>query len=602
MATGLPTLYFQNSTGDLEHILGGKGELKVTIGAGFHYLLAGWTALAGNGAFTARLFVSLSSLAVALILFRLGHLLFHSAWAGFFAALWWILDSCVVEGARQLRPDIPTVLAFLSAVWIIWEAGGKRKWALAVAGLLMGFGMTMHPVGCIFVPGVVASIFFSDAFRNFRWRGLPGFILGALTFLLPYAIYLFLNQTDLRVMLELNSAQRVIPDLGYFPRIVAAIKGAYPNAYQLKIGTGHLVFFFSALVSAFVIPSRPMKWAAVSFLAALGLLPFLGRDYFNFLYLIHLWPWLFLIGGGLFGFLISRLRNRAGMIRTVLALVFLGYGLIAFKTYGAQAAELSRWQIAGYDQVIQPFVRMIPRAAIVIGTPNAFPMVEASRGSFLHNQMYLQWKPGYLRYPVSVEREGSHVKSFVFNGDVLKDLSKTSRPVYFHLDMYDWAWNIYYPFGNRYALSFAQLRENLNQWFELVGISYSRQRGRTELWKFKVSQNAPSNNKTPVFVEGREIEIQDSVPFEPSQDGGVFHAETGARYWLDMEIRCDGGAQAILWIEGKPYEKYFDASSRVPMDLVLEAKSSVIKIHVQNLSKSGNVIVESARLRKVKPL
>lgn len=595
LTSGLPTTRFHNSNEDLEEILRGKGRLIITLGAGFHYLFALWVSVLGPSSLVARLFPSICSLVFALLLFRLGTLLFRSGWVGFFAALWWILDSSVTQAARQLRPDIPTALAFLSACWILWEFGQTKRGSLFLAGIITGLGMTMHPVGMIWLPGLALSFYYSGAWSRWRGRGLAVFVLGASFLLAPYAFYLFLNKSDLLTMIGLNAIQRPIPKLNYFHHLLELFKGAYPNAYQLKIGFFQNALYLIAFIVFFILAlgkenkSNPgLKCSVFSSAACVLLVPFLARDYFNFLYLVHVWPWIFILGAGFVVRCVQRKLALAGLVAL--------YGILFFGIYATEAGEWARWKIAGYDDVIRPLGRRVENHSFVIGTPNGFPIVEAAESTFIHNKMYTQWLPDYERYPVKVERQGSHCLTYAFDQEVLSDLARTGKPVYFHLDMYDWAWNLYYPFGSRYANSYVELKEGLEGLFNLEAVSYSRQRGRIELWRYGRRAARPPH----VFVEGRPVEFTESRSFEPESELKSVSLEPGEWYWLEMKIRSIDGAVAVVSLNGKAYEKYFDAAIPAPLDYVFRAAQSKLELGISNLMQKGRIVTESVRLKKIR--
>jgi 4-amino-4-deoxy-L-arabinose transferase-like glycosyltransferase len=236
---GYPSSCLFDSRPETESILGGSGRLEIVIGVGFHYLNAGWTWLVGESAAGERAFSSVSGLVVALLLLRIGSLVGKGSWAGVLAALFWILDPSVNVAARTVRLDVPTAAVYLAAAWVGIELG-SRVWARVASGLLLGLGLTMHPVGAIAAPAVVfLALARTDGPWRARARSLAPFALGALVALAPYVALVVARLDQVREMLGVHAAHRSLPELGWVGRLRAFFLGQHVNAFSAAVGTPH---------------------------------------------------------------------------------------------------------------------------------------------------------------------------------------------------------------------------------------------------------------------------------------------------------------------------------------------------------------------------
>ena len=618
---GRPSQPLFDARPETVEVLGGEGRLHIAIAAGYHYLIAAWTALTGPGATRARLPGSLAALVVALLLLRLGHRLSGSWTVGALAATWWILDASINQAARTMRPDVPTAAAYLAAACVALEAGRRAPGRLA-AGLLLGLGLTMHPVGAVSAPGV---LFFAWAGRDEAepWpRTLLPLLAGAALPLLLYAGLLASAWDDVQIMLALHAEHRILPDLSYPAHLWAFLSGQYQNRYTMTLGLWRPLVLCLGVATAAALAlagsrlgpgvGRRLRPAVLACLAALLALPLLGRDYFNFLYLSNVFPWVFLAGAlGLHEGLCALARRRWAP-RPALPLTVVGvlWGLAGLYAYGVDAERLHRAGVASYDAVSQALALSVAPGSYVLGTPNASHVTRAADAIYLHNDVYFMHRPDYERYPVAAERDGSHLLSYRLQPDVLERLRGTGRPVYFHMDMWDWGWNAYWPWGRRYAASFAQLRADLERYFALRAVAFTFDRGRVELWEY-AGPDAP-----PAFYdEDRPVELGPPLASPVTFPAGATIAalrdqplqlasvatRPGERYWLRAWIRCEGTAVGHLALDGVSLSRWFDAAVAVPFDHVHTARGERLDVSLLPNDGEGHVVVERLEVRPVVP-
>ena len=589
--------------------LGGAGRLDVVLQPGYYYSLAAWAAFAGESVSAARMFPGLSALAAALMLLLIGQRLTRSAWVGALAAVLFVLDGSVTVAARTVRPDVPTAAAYLSAAWVLLQFG-TRTWGRALGGVLAGVALTMNPVGAVALPAVWIMLWFGRDPAERPLRVLAPFLFGVAPFAIAYAVFLGAKWPHVQTMLALHGMQRPMEEVGYVERLAAFWSGQYPNTYMQAMGTPYQVVLGIGLAAAPIVGAlrRPGVLAAgLSAISAILLLPLLGRDYGNFVYLCGVLPWVYLayssVVAAAAGYLVG-LRWK-GRIAEVLAAAMVAASAVAATVAGIGAYTLDAGEFASngatpFEATDAALTAHVERGSWIIGTPNALSMVRATDSAYVHNDLFVQWRPEYATYPVRVWRDGSHLRAFEFDREVLEKMSRTA-PVYFHMDMFDWGWNAYSPHGG----SVVQMRAGLEAGFHLVARAFAYPRGAVELWRFGSGGSAPA-----YYDEGRAVRLGEPVftgtmhvsDFDtPTRqvDVATLDVRAGQRYWITAWIKSGGSAVAALCLDRVPLPKYFVAHEAIRMDSVNAPKTDRWTVSLFLIGGTGDVVLE---IRPVEPL
>lgn len=566
--------------------LGGSGRLDVVMQPGFYYALAAWTGVAGEGVSAARMFSGSAALVAALMIFLIGERLTQSVWPGALAAVLFVLDGSVNVAARTVRPDVPTAAAYLCAAWVLLQFG-TRTWGRALGGALTGVALTMNPVGAVALPAVWIMLWLGRDPAERPLRVVAPFLFGAAPFAIAYAVWIGVKWPHVETMLALHAIQRPMAEMGYFGRLAAFWSGQYPNTYMRTMGIPFQLLLGTALLGSLAARRHARTLAAgLSAVAAILLLPIVGRDYGNFVYLCGVMPWVYLAAA------VVPVRGR----RVVAGGALLVSAAVGLHAYIADAGEFESAPIEATDAALAAHVE---RGAWILGTPNALSIVRATDSTYVHNDLFVQWRPEYASYPVRVLRDGSHLRAFAFDRDVLETMSRTA-PVYFHMDMYDWGWT-------KYGAAVVQMRRGLEADFSLVARAYTYPRGAVELWRFG------SGGTPATYDEGRAVRLGEPV-FEgemrasdfsaPSRqvDVATLDVQAGRRYWITAWMRVTGDAVGALCLDHVPLPKYFVAHEAIRMDSVNAPKTDRWTVSLFLIGGTGDIVLERLEIRPVEPL
>ncbi len=223
-------------------------------------------------------------------------------------------------------------------------------------------------------------------------------------------------------------------------------------------------------------------------------------------------------------------------------------------------------------------------------------------------RQYVQYLPPYERYPVHATFDGSHLTSYEFDLALLDELDRAGERVFYVFDMWDWAWNVYAPFG-RYAASYRAGQAVLDARFLPVVRIFTRDRGWIVLYRYGRPPGAPTSGAA-VFVEGRAVSLDPEVPprataetggkiipAEPARVG-QWDLEPAAEYWLHADVAVFSGLVVPVW-NGRSLSRFLDASVPVPIDLIVRGDQGTLSL--VPYPPSTAMRIESLSLRRVRP-
>lgn len=621
-----------DSTPTLERVFHGRGSFTPALSAGFYVGLGLWFDAVGVGIRQARMFVWILGLVVVAEVVILGWR-WWNPWVGAAAGLLVALDGSFWYASRQVRPETFTMAAFLGAASLlsIADEQRRRQWA-PLAGALFGLGLTGHPMGAVAAPVVILVPFVSgggpDAHERRRFL-LPALMLG-----LAYAAFLFIHREGVLANLRLHAEQRALgtPSLsevaarealrygeGYWSEFAQGLGRALARAAW--IGWGLLVV--AAVVARArdrrsVEPGPRARDASVmAFFAAgpaiiMAGLAVLARDR-NYLYLLHHLPWLFLAGAAgpvalaraVAPVPAARAARMAGALGAVALVVIGGLGVRAYRHDTAPQREAA---VMSYEQVEVLLTRYLPEGALVIGNETAWLATRAARAQFVFAKQYVQYVPPYERYPVHSTFEGSHLTSYAFDLSLLREMDAVGLAVFYVLDMWDWAWNVYFPFG-RYAGSYRSAQETLQTHFTPVLRIFTRDRGWIVLYRYGRAPGA-APPRDDVFVEGRrfalgnDLEPRAPVPLGAARPASAaspvaeWDLERGAMYWMHGDIAVEQGLVLPVWND-RVLGRLIDAPVAVPIDAIVRGRRG--RLGLLPYPSPSRVRIDALRLRQLQP-
>jgi hypothetical protein len=607
----LPTGLF-DSTPALTAALGGEGSHVISMRASFFYALAGWFKIFGVGIAQARFFVYFMSLVSVVLVFFIGSMWFN-AWVGFAAAIALTLDSNVWYSAREVRPESFTLACYLASALILSIRSEKWRWDLApVAGAFFGLGVAGHPVGFVSAPIVLCVPFFVFQGMPDR-RYLFRFLLPALLIATIYVGFIAIHWQEVLLEINLNSAQRAYKPLTFLERIDKEWDrywSTYWNYYNLYFRTigcyvrvlawcGWLLLLLSGIIRLF----KKQKMVLSSWLFVLSvpcvvvMLSFLGRDN-NFLYLFNFYPWLYLSGAaGIYMVgqqLIDKQREAVVIAGVAFSFLFIGiWGVCGTYIYVSEAAVYRDNSVMSYSTIEDLLASEIKNGSFVIGAPTSWLAARRAGAEFIFSKQYLQKIPNYLKYPVRSEfTEASHLAAYDFDYNVLREISDVGKNIYFVYDTWDWAWNLYAPFG-RFAATSMRVIDQLRMWFKPVLTIYSKDRGFVRLYIFDENKLEEGDEEI-IYLEGQPYRVlaelrpegnvlHGSFPLKSSQQLEVARYKTnpGRYYWLHMETAKLSGEHYVnvLW-NGRYMGRAVDSLTTIPIDIIAKTDSSLSLIAI----------------------
>jgi hypothetical protein len=257
-----------------------------------------------------------------------------------------------------------------------------------------------------------------------------------------------------------------------------------------------------------------------------------------------------------------------------------------------------------FEQVEALLVRGLPERALVIGNETCWLAARAARAQYVFARQYVQYVPSYARYPVHSTFEGSHLTSYQFDLPLLSELDAAGVPVFYVCDMWDWAWDIYAPFG-RYAQAYRDARDVLDQRFTPVLRVFTHDRGWITLYRY----GRPPGPLAPVhevFVEGRPFVLGPDVPArDPGSERtgagevAAWELDPSLTYWLHGDVAVDGGLAVPVW-NGTPLNHFLDAPVPVPLDAVVRGRPQG-RLSLVPYPPSTPVRIEGLAVRALRP-
>ena len=598
------TLPLFQSTPALAAAFHGEGELTPGLGAGFHVALALWFKIFGTGIRQARAFVYCMGLVVLVGVFYLGTR-WGSLWVGLTAALLLTLDSNFWYASRQVRPESFTDATYLIAACLLSLRTERwRQWIPEVAGGVAAVGICGHPVGIAMAP-IVASVPFFHEGKSARVRYLLRALWPTLLVLIPYVVFLMWHWQGVQENLALNTLHRHIHPLTFTERIVKEWErygGAYGNVYSLAVGM--LLKKVCAMLwglLAVVVCVRALGKSGIGRSVEPGLVLFagapllvilimaiLGRDN-NFLYLTHFFIWLYLgaAAGARVAARVLLSRGRAAL-RVVTGLTGCGLvsllGVTGVHYYSKDLGPYVQHRVMPYEEIEKLLAAHLIAGAFVIANENAWLAVKAADAEFVFNKQYVQILPRYEHYPVRAVHEGSHLVDYGLDIELLRELQRRGIEIFYITDMWDWAWNLYAPFGRRYSESYLRLKQQLEEFFVPVLRIYTRDRGLVSLYRF--GPHAPEGvSNSILYLEGVPHRVGGAVPDDlglqtkaevrvPTGGGIIpvaqYQVKPGRPYLLTSALRVVEGSTVVLAWDGRS-QVGVDARNAVPIEHVVYA-------------------------------
>ena len=615
-----------DSTPLLETLFQGRGRFTPALNAGFYVSLGLWFEAFGVGIAQARAFVYLMGVIAVLEVLFLGWR-WWNPWVGAIAALFVALDGTFWYASRQVRPETFTLAAMLGAAGILSARPARRARWIPAAGCLFGLGLTGHPVGAIAVPIVVLLPFVSAPPTS---RERRAFLVPAAVIVLAYAAFLAAHYDGVLTNLRLHAAQRA---LGTEDLADVASREAlrYTEGYWSGFaqGTGRLLRRAAWVGWALLVlvtltawwrgrrartPMGGMLATAALFAAApafaMAGLALLGRDR-NFLYLLHHLPWLALAGAA-GPVAVARVAvptswmpqtRLVGFVAGLAALLVVA--ALGVRDYRRDTAPQREAAVVPYERIEAILAAHIPEGALVLGSETAWLAARQARAHYVFAKQYVQYLPEYARYPVDSAFDGSHLTRYEFDLPLLDELSAAGHDVYFVSDMWDWAWNVYAPFG-RYAESFRGAQATFDARFTPLLRIFTRDRGWVILQRYGRAPGRGESRET-VFVEGRRVEFGAVIPSRSTPSTGA-HVETSgaplaeweldprATYWLHGEFAVEGGLAVPVW-SGMALPRFLDARQAVPLDAMVRGGDG--RFALVPYPSPGRIAIDALRLRPI---
>jgi hypothetical protein len=617
------------STPALTKAFGGEGSFTPALDSGFYVAEALWFRIVGIGIRQGRMFSFVLGMGVVVAVYILGTQ-WVNAWVGLTAALLLALDSTFWYAARQVRPETFTAGAYLCGASLLSIRSDRaRNWRMALAGAAIGAGLCGHPCGAVMAPVVLSLPFISP--RGWRRpRDLAGLAAPIALLLLAYGVFLAWHWDGVREAMRLHDVHRGIHPLALGERWRHEwdrYGGGYANVYSQVLGVrlraaafgGWLLLLGSLLVRGLGRqPSRPGEriLAVAPAVIMLGL-AILGEDN-NFLYLVHLYPWLYLAAAaGLAA--AARLALPWPQAMKWVALAGCGLtGALAVAGVLSYRRELIPFDVRPaipYEEIERLLASQIAPGAFVIGTENVWLAARSARAEFVFDQQYPARLPAYSRYPVHARFDGSHLLDYSLDVALLRTLSEAGTPVYYVSDAWDWRWNAYAPYG-RYAASFRQLTDQLKVSFAPVMRIHTRTRGLVSLYRLRpwgvgeepdapiIYVESERYREGPV-VEGRSgisLPAKVSLPNVGRAEPVLEWAVTpGQPYWLHLELHLLRGEMVVPVWSGTGVSTYLDARVTVPFDTVVYSATGIATLELMSYPAPARVLVEHVSLTQLLP-
>lgn len=558
-----------------------SGTLTPGLGVGYHLTMGIWFKLSGIGIVQARLFSVICGLIMLLATFWLGRQ-WGNLYIGLTAAVLLCLDGTFWYATRTVRPEPFTVAVYLLAACL-----ASTKY-IGLSSLLVGLGLTGHPIGFVLAPTVLL-LFLTKHWSEMSWRRFIRFAGPAFFIALAYLGYLFYHWEDVQQNLQVHQAQRSLESWSLWkaiPEEWRRYSGSFLNTYMLEWGLllRQLSFYLvgcAILIGGILLvrTRQPQARKALIFplclLMSMILLAILGRDN-NFLYLVNILPLLYLAAliplSKFVDKLIAQSSNQRKYLSYALALipviVISGFG----KEYYREVAKVERRaQIIPFQQLESLLAEQIPEGSVVIGIESAWLTARKSNSHFLFNRLLEQWQAPSQEYPVTAKHEGSHVIDYQINLETCRKLEQQGHTVFFVTDTWDWGWNYFAPFG-KYANAYVNLQRQLDAHFTPMVKIWSRDRYFTTLYRFgKVSKSSIS---PMMYIEGQRMQIgQLMTPLTSKESTTTFDLKAGQQYLLRFEASVTHGKSFSVHWNGMNQLKYVDANIPLMYEYILTAKA-----------------------------